>query len=231
MKRNVLQLCGLGAHPPGETTLEVLQALESSDRVVFEPDDPELKRWLKRWCPKLIDSSSLGETTGEQADAVLKDLRGVVSVAVWGHPLLSSELGLELARRARGSRVELRIPGAVSPIGSAFAKASAFFGGDYGYRGIQACSLEEALGDGLELDGGLPIVVFGSATRPDDWDKVGRRLEKIFAKGLKARVFPCGEPETAAELSRLGKAVAGARRAVVLAAPELPPAVEGRGKR
>jgi len=122
MKKNAtLFLCGLGSQPPEETTCEVLQALEAC-RIVFTDVDAPTASWLRTYAKNLAVFPS-AESDAAKVQRIVKELAkgGAVGVAVWGHPLLTSPLCLELKRRAKG--VEVRVPGAVSPPGVAGAAA------------------------------------------------------------------------------------------------------------
>jgi hypothetical protein len=219
-EKPVLKICGLGAHPPGETSLEVLGALRGCDKVYLDVDDRALEDWLRPWCRRLRPASSLGETLERRVKALLDGIDGTVGVAVWGHPLLTSPLGIELVRKARPLGIRVEIPGAISPIGSAFAKAAAFFGGDYGHHGIQACSIDVLLGGSLPLDPDLPLIVFGESPEQGAWSRLGGRLSTLYPGVGTVRVFPHGAPESKVEPARVAEAVGTAARAVVMVEPK-----------
>ena len=127
-----LYVCGLGVYPLLETTLEALQAFDACSAVYTDIADPRTLAWLKKWCRKLVPQAS--------AAAVLAAARSKppAALAVWGHPQFNSPLALEVERRARKAKLPFEVLGAISPIGSAFARSISFLGGDYGYQGIQS---------------------------------------------------------------------------------------------
>lgn len=207
-----LLLCGLGAHPPEETTLETLLALERSPVVYCDVLQPSLLRWLKPYCRRLVRLE--GKDVRAQAARVLRETQeSAACVAVWGHPTISSPLCLELLRSCRSLRRPVKVLGAVSPVGSAFARSVSFLGGYYGFQGIQAMSLEAFEGK-ASVKTVLPLVVYSSA--PDTgggWVRVLDRLRGLYPENHSAWVFGTAAGREAGEKALLrqiaGKGISG----------------------
>lgn len=198
----MLHLCGLGAHPPEETTLETLLALERSPVVYCDVLQPSLLRWLKPYCRRLVPLE--GKDVRAEAARVLRESQeSAACVAVWGHPMISSPLCLELLRCCRSLRRPVKVLGAVSPIGSAFARSNSFLGGYYGFQGIQAMSLEAIEGK-ASVKTALPLVVYASS--PDTgggWGRVLTRLRGLYPQDHAARVFGTGSGRAAGKMGTL----------------------------
>lgn len=190
-----LIICGLGVRVPEETTLESLQAL-SDCRVVFSDlDDKKARAWLAGYCRRLKTPSSAAEILSDAAE-------GGVGLAVWGNPQSSSRLAREVELGAQKAGLAYRVLGAISPIGSVFARSVSFLGGDYGYQGIQSYDLEAVLENAKAATTELPLVLYAERGEPAKWKAALKRLAAGYPAGHKARLYaPEGESE--AELSAL----------------------------
>jgi hypothetical protein len=186
-----LIICGLGVRVPQETTLESLQALADCRVVYSDLDDKKAFAWLAGYCKKLERPAS--------AAAVLKDAaKGGVGLAVWGHPQSSSRLAREVELGAQKAGLAYRVYGAISPIGSVFARSVSFLGGDYGYQGIQSYDLETVIEDAKAATTDLPLVLYAERGEPAKWKAALKALEAGYPAGHKARLYaPEGETEAA----------------------------------
>jgi hypothetical protein len=193
-----LIICGLGVRVPEETTLESLQALSDCRVVYSDLDDEKGRAFLAGYCRALKRPAS--------AAAVLKDAAksskdaGSVGLAVWGHPQSSSRLARDVELAAQKAGLAYRVFGAISPIGSVFARSVSFLGGDYGYQGIQSYDLQTVLDDATAATVELPLVLYAERGAPAAWKKALRLLAAGYPAGHKARLFaPAGESEAALE--------------------------------
>ncbi len=191
-----LIICGLGVRVPEETTLESLQALADCRVVYSDLDDKKGRAWLAGYCRKLERPAS--------AAAVLKDAvaEDGVGLAVWGNPQSSSRLARDVELAAQKSGLAYRVYGAISPIGSVFARSTSFLGGDYGYQGIQSYDLETVLQDSGAATTELPLVLYAERGAPSAWKTALERLSAGYPKGHKARLYS-PEGEVSAALSAL----------------------------
>ncbi|UPT75760.1 MAG: hypothetical protein M0D55_08860 [Elusimicrobiota bacterium] len=205
-----LIICGLGVRVPEETTLETIQALADCRVVYSDLDDEKARKWLSGYVAKLVRPKS--------ADEVLKDApKGGVGLAVWGHPQSSSRLARDVELGAQKAKLGYRVYGAISPIGSSFARSVSFLGGDYGYQGIQSYDVSAVLDDPKGATADLPLVLYAERASAADWKKALALLAPSYPKGHKARLFaPGGESET--ELA----AAAPGDRCVLLIPPAKP---------
>jgi len=208
-----LIICGLGVRVPEETTLESLQALADCRVVYSDLGDKKARAWLAGYCRSLKTPAS--------AAAVLKDAAaGGVGVAVWGNPQSSSRLAREVELGAQKAGLPYRVYGAISPIGSVFARSVSFLGGDYGYQGIQSYDLETVLEDAKAATTELPLVLYAERGEPAKWKAALSRLARSYPPGHKARLYaPAGESEGPLAALKPGD------RCVVL----IPPASGARG--
>lgn len=190
-----LLICGLGVRVPEETTLESLQALADCRVVYSDLDDKKARAWLAGYCKALKTPAS--------AAAVLKDAaKGGVGLAVWGNPQSSSRLARDVELGAAKAKLPYRVLGAISPIGSVFARSVSFLGGDYGYQGIQSYDLQTVLDDAKAATTELPLVLYAERGAPAKWKAALSRLAAGYPAGHKARLYsPAGETE--AELAAL----------------------------
>ena len=200
-----LIICGLGVRVPEETTLETLQALADCRVVYTDLADKKAREWLSEYCRNLKDAPAPAE--------ILKEAKkGGVGLAVWGNPQSSSRLSRDVELGAQKEGIEFRVYGAISPIGSVFARSVSFLGGDYGYQGIQAYDVGTVLEDAKAATNELPIVLYSEKSGPAEWRKAVDALAPNYPAGHKVRLFrPDGESET--ELSSLK---AGERCAVLI---------------
>jgi hypothetical protein len=203
-------ICGLGVRVPEETTLESIQALADCRVVYSDLDDKKSRAWLGGYCNALKAPAS--------AAAVLKDAaKGGVGLAVWGNPQSSSRLAREVELGAQNAGLEYRVLGAISPIGSVFARSVSFLGGDYGYQGIQSYDLETVLDDAKAATTELPLVLYAERGAPAKWKAALKRLSAGYPPGHKARLYtPQGETEAALS------ALAPGDRCVLLIPPAKP---------
>ncbi len=186
-----LIICGLGVRVPEETTLETLQALADCRVVYCDLDDKKARAWLAGYCRVLKVPAS--------AEEVVKDaMKGGVGLAVWGQPQFSSRLARDVELAAVKADVSYRVFGAISPIGSVFARSVSFLGGDYGYQGIQSYDLQTLLDDAKASTTELPLVLFSERGEPARWAAALKRLAAGYPPGHKARLYgPQGESEAA----------------------------------
>lgn len=185
----IIEICGLGVYPPRETTLETLQILGDCGVVLTDVDDEKVLRWLKSWCKKVarVDAAAVVLAEVKKTDRV--------GLAVWGHPQFSSRLAREVQLKCRKDGVPYRVSGAISPIGSVFARSVSFLGGDYGYQGIQAYDLETLLDDARSMTTTLPLVVYAQSPRREEWRKLFSILSTRYPAAHEVRVYASGAPE------------------------------------
>lgn len=197
-----LIICGLGVRVPEETTVETLQALADCRVVYTDLEDKAGRAWLTGYCKALKTPRSAKEVV----DAAAK---GGVGLAVWGHPQSSSRLAREVELAAQKSGVRYRVYGAISPIGSAFARSVSFLGGDYGYQGIQSYDVETLETDEDAATVELPLVLFAERAEPARWRKLLKRLAARYPARHRATLYaPAGETEgTLEELSPADRCV------------------------
>ncbi|MCR4296227.1 MAG: SAM-dependent methyltransferase [Elusimicrobia bacterium] len=191
-----LIICGLGVRVPEETTLESLQALADCRVVYCDLEDAAARSWLKGYCRELKVPGSAEEILSDAAKG------GVVGLAVWGQPQFSSRLARAVELAAAKAGVAYRVFGAISPIGSVFARSVSFLGGDYGYQGIQAYSVEALLADGKAARVDLPLVLYAEKTK-SNWAAVLKRLAAAYPPGHQGRLFAARGPETRAALLKM----------------------------
>lgn len=184
-----LIICGLGVRVPEETTLETLQALADCRVVYTDLADKKAREWLSEYCENLKDAPAPAE--------ILKEAKkGGVGLAVWGNPQSSSRLSRDVELGAQKEGIEFRVYGAISPIGSVFARSVSFLGGDYGYQGIQAYDVGTVLEDAKAATNELPVVLYSEKAGPADWKKAIESLLPNYPEGHTVRLFkPDGESE------------------------------------
>ena len=205
-----LIICGLGVRVPEETTLETLQALADCRVVYTDLADKKARAWLAGYCGKIKTPASAAE--------ILKDAaKGGVGLAVWGNPQSSSRLSRDVELGAQKSGLVFRVYGAISPIGSVFARSVSFLGGDYGYQGIQSYDVSTILDDAKAATAELPLVLYAEAEEPARWKKALTLLAANYPEGHKARLYrPDGETEGALS------ALKPVERSVILIPPAKP---------
>lgn len=192
-----LIICGLGVRVPEEVTLESLQALADCRVVYCDLEDKKTRAWLGGYCRVLKTPGAAAEILSDAAKG------GVVGLAVWGQPQFSSRLARETELAAVKAGVSYRVFGAISPIGSVFARSVSFLGGDYGYQGIQAYSVETLLADEKAARLDLPLVLYAEKTNASEWAAVLERLAGAYPKGHQGRMFAAAGPERQAALTEL----------------------------
>ena len=186
---NEVRIFGLGTRVPEETTIETLMALEECAVVYSALQDPKTEAWLKKRVPGLKKFRD-GEALAKAAKS-----RGPVGLAVWGHPQFSSVAARAAQAALKAAGVPCRVYGAVSPVGSVFARSVSFLGGDYGYQGVQAYALESLLEDPARWAPRLPLVTYAEVATPARWKALKAvLLEKLDAKA-ELRVYPNGSDE------------------------------------
>ncbi len=178
-----LVICGLGVQVPEETTLETLQALGDCRVVFSDLADAKAFAWLKGYCAVLRRSAKASEILAEAR-------RGGVGLAVWGHPQFSSSLARRVQASARKAGLTFRVLGAISPVGSAFARTVSFLGGDYGYQGLQAYEVATLLEDPKAFTPELPLVLYAEQAKPEQWRAALKAVGRGYADGHEVRVFP-----------------------------------------
>lgn len=189
-------ICGLGVRVPEETTLETLQALADCRVVYTDLDDKKARAWLGGYCKSLKTPKSAADILSAAAEG------GGVGLAVWGNPQSSSRLAREVELAAQKAGLAYRVLGAISPIGSVFARSVSFLGGDYGYQGIQAYDLQTVLDDAKAATTELPLVLYAERGAPASWKTALKRLAAGYPAGHKATLYaPAGQ--TDAPLSEL----------------------------
>lgn len=206
-----LIICGLGVRVPEETTLETLQALADCRVVYTDLADKKARAWLSGYCKNLKTPSS--------SAAVIKDAAagGGVGLAVWGNPQSSSRLSRDVELGAQKAEIPFRVYGAISPIGSVFARSVSFLGGDYGYQGIQSYDVSTVLEDAQAATAELPLVLYAENETAARWSSALKRLAQNYPKGHKARLYR-QDGEIEAELTALKPG----ERSVVLIPPGAP---------
>jgi hypothetical protein len=197
----VIRICGLGTRPPEETTLETLQALEGCRAVYCDVSDEAVFSWLKGYCRKLSRPKSAAEVVSAAGKG------GPIGLAVWGHPQFSSLLARRVQNEARKAGVPFTVAGAISPIGSAFARSVSFLGGDYGYQGIQGYELDALLTKPSLLSTELPLVVYAERAPASEWKRLFALLAAAYPAAHEVIVYPgSGAPERRVAVGRLADA-------------------------
>lgn len=196
----VIRICGLGTRPPEETTLETLQALEGCRVVYSDVADEAVFSWLKGYCLKLARPKSAAEVVAAARKG------GPVGLAVWGHPQFSSLLARRVQNEARKAGVPFSVAGAISPIGSAFARSVSFLGGDYGYQGIQGYELAALLTEPDLLTTALPLVVYAEKAPAAEWQRLFALLGRAYPARHEVIAYPgSGAPERRVAVASLGE--------------------------
>jgi hypothetical protein len=185
-----VRICGLGTRIPEETTLEALIALGECREVFCAVEDPRSFRWLKSHGLKLKKPKGAAELV-----AAAKKKGAPVGLAVWGHPQFNSRLAREVELKLRAAGLEYKVYGAISPVGSAFARSVSFLGGDYGYQGLQCYDLETCLDDPAAWTDRLPLIVCSEKSAPARWAALFALLCARYPAGHETRVYPVGSDE------------------------------------
>jgi len=185
-----VRICGLGTRVPEETTLEALIALGECRAVFCALEDPRSARWLGSHGIKTRKPKNAAEVV-----AAAGKKGGPVGLAVWGHPQFTSRFAREVELGLRAAGLTYRVYGAVSPVGSAFARSVSFLGGDYGYQGLQCYDLETLLGDPGAANDRLPLIVCSEKSAPERWSALFALLAARYPSAHEARVYPVGSDE------------------------------------
>jgi len=188
-----LRLCGLGARPARETTVETLQALGECDVVYADALEPAVFSWLKKFCRVL-------EPAPAAAAIVAAARRRLVGVAVWGPAAGSLGLAERVRRGASAAGVACRVYAAISPMGSVFVRSRSFLkcegcGFDEGWFGAQTYDLETLLSHSPVFSPGLPIIVFARRASTGAWAALRRRLAPLFPARHRVFFDPLGPGE------------------------------------
>lgn len=185
-----VRICGLGTRVPEETTLEALIALDECREVYCAVEDPNSLKWLKKHG---INAKKPKDPAAVVASAKKKG--GPVGLAVWGHPQFTSRFAREVELGLKKAGLEYRVYGAISPVGSSFARSVSFLGGDYGYQGMQCYDLETLLSDPAVLTTRIPLIVCTEKAAAGRWTALFELLRKSFAADHEARVYHCGSDD------------------------------------
>ena len=189
MTTEAVRICGLGTRVPEETTLEALIALGECRVVYCAVEDARSFAWLKSHGLPLKKPRNPAEVAAAAAKG------GLVGLAVWGHPQFSSAFARETQTLLAKAGLPFRVYGAISPVGSAFARSVSFLGGDYGYQGIQCYDAETLLADASALTLRLPLVVYSEKSAPKRWAALLALLKAKYPADHEARVYPVGADE------------------------------------
>ena len=114
---------------------------------------------------------------------------------MWGHPQFSSVAARDAQAALKAAGVPCKVYGAVSPVGSVFARSVSFLGGDYGYQGVQAYALESLLSEPSRWAPRLPLVAYAEAATPARWKALKAVLSAKLAAETEIRVYPIGADE------------------------------------
>ncbi len=186
---NEVRVFGLGTRIPEETTIEALMAIDECAVVFSALEDPKASAWLKKRVP------GVKRFTGPELLVKAAKAGGPVGLAVWGHPQFSSAAARSSQAALAVAGVPVRIYGAVSPIGSVFARSVSFLGGDYGYQGVQAYELETLLADPSRWAPRLPLVAYAEAASSARWKALKELLAEKLPASHELRVYPVGADE------------------------------------
>lgn len=186
---NEARIFGLGTRVPEETTIETLMAIEECPALFSALESRAAEAWLRRRAPRLRRLRSVEELVAAARAG------GPVGLAVWGHPSYSSAAARAALPALRAAGIACRVYGAVSPVGSAFARSISFLGGDYGYQGVQSYALASLLEDPSRWTPRLPLVAFAESARPADWRRLAALLGEALPPGHALRVYPLGSEE------------------------------------
>jgi hypothetical protein len=200
--REAVRICGLGTRVPEETTLEALIALGECREVYCILENPRSIAWLRSHGLKLKKPKNASEVVAAAKKG------GPVGLAVWGHPQFTSPFARSVEAGLSKAGLPFRIYGAISPVGSAFARSVTFLGGDYGYQGIQCYDTETLLADTSALTTRLPLVVSSEKSAAKRWTALFSLLRTKYPAAHEARVYPVGADEerrtTVGELAAKG---------------------------
>jgi hypothetical protein len=188
--REAVRICGLGTRIPEETTLEALIALGECREVYCAVENKRSFAWLKSHGLKLKRPKGAAEIV-----AAAKKQGDPVGLAVWGHPQFTSRLARDVERGLRAAGIEYKVYGAISPVGSAFARSVSFLGGDYGYQGLQCYDVETLLAEPSAATDRLPLIVCAEKASPAKWKELFSLLGTRYPSSHEARIYPVGSDE------------------------------------
>lgn len=186
---NEVRIFGLGTRIPEETTIETLMAIDECAAVFSALEDKTAQAWLKKRAPgvkRFVDGAALVKAA---------KAAGPIGLAVWGHPQFSSAAARDAQSALAAAGVPVKIYGAVSPIGSVFARSVSFLGGDYGYQGAQAYELETLLSEPSRWAPRLPLVAYAETASADRWKAFQALLAAKLPASHELRVYPVGADE------------------------------------
>lgn len=182
-----VRICGLGTRVPEETTLEALIALGECRETFCSVADPRSLKWLKRQGIPAKRPASPAAVV-----AAAKKKGGPVGLAVWGHPQFNSRFAREVEIGLKKAGLAYRVYGAISPVGSSFARSVSFLGGDYGYQGMACYDLETLLADPAAVTTRLPVIVACEKAAPARWGALFALLRSRYPSDHEVRVYHCG---------------------------------------
>jgi hypothetical protein len=157
-----LLICGLGAQPKEEFSLETLEALERCAAVYSDLGPGEDFRWLSRLLPKL-------KSLTDPAAVVARARKELVGAAVWGHPRASSGVGGQLAALCARGKIDYRLLASVSPLGNALSQALGFAVRNWGHLGLDCQELGHCLSGASRVLPAVSTVIYCAGARPGAW--------------------------------------------------------------
>ena len=194
---NGIVICGLGAVPSEEATLEALAALGGCDEV-FTILDAGSHRWLRGLLGK-------GETFSGPAGLLAAARRGRAGLAVWGHARTTSAQAEEVERLCAAEGVACSVLSSVSPLSSAAARAVCLLGWEKGTeKGLQAYDLEAYLK--ADVRASFPLVVFSETAQTADLKALAGALLKRYPKRHPILLFSASGVERVLALEELSAA-------------------------
>lgn len=187
-------VASLGLRPGPDTTLDVLRALASCDRV-FHDVDEGAAAMLARHCRKVEKAPP--------AAAIVAAARGRrVGLALRLTPPWGGALAGECRRLCAREKVPFQTVATISPLGGMVAQAAAFFGGGpFGTLGMQAFEVSSAAALKPEPAPWLPLVVYAEGPGPHPWGEVSEWLSGAYRPSHRVKV--CAEDGKAMTTARL----------------------------
>ena len=207
--------CGLAAIAAARAGAALVEAAEIDPLA-----DAATRRWLSGYCRRLTVTSD----GRRPASAAARGAR--VAVACWGHPMFSDGLARAVISELAASGGRWSVRGAISPLGSAFARAAAFLGGDYGWQAIQSYSLEAMLAEPDAATVELPLAIHAERAGAARWRELSSALGARYPRGHRAKLFRLGRAHEADEVP-VDRLDLGEEGAVLL----VPPVEGGRTRR
>lgn len=197
-------VASLGLRPGPDTTLDVLRALASCDRV-FHDVDEGAAALLARHCRKVEKAPSAAE--------IVAAARGErVGLALRLTPPWGGALAEECRRVCAREKIPFQTVATISPLGGMVAQAAAFFGGGpFGALGLQAFEVSSAAALKPEPAPWLPLVVYAEGPGPHPWAEVARWLSDSYRPSHRVKVCAeDGRPMGVSRISELGRSAFGA---------------------